>query len=132
MAGRTETAMIIINVLVVDDHKIVRDVARKLLESDPGVRVVGEACDGVEAIDLTSNLQPDVIVMDISMPKMNGLEATSAIRARWPTISVILVTALAVDAYWEISQLCGATAFLAKENMPAQLLNTLHRVLRVA
>ena len=121
-----------INVLVVDDHKAVRDVARRLLESDPGVRVVGEACDGVEAMDLTSNLQPDVIVMDISMPKMNGLEATSAIREKWPTISVILVTALAIDAYREVSQICGATAFLAKENMPAQLLNTLHRVLRVA
>jgi DNA-binding NarL/FixJ family response regulator len=121
-----------INVLVVDDHKMVRDVARRLLESDPTVRVVGEACDGVEAMDLTSNLQPDVIVMDISMPKMNGLEATSAIREKWPTISVILVTALAIDAYREVSQLCGATAFLSKENMPAQLLNTLHRILRVA
>jgi DNA-binding NarL/FixJ family response regulator len=131
MFAQREIAMTKINVLVVDDHKAVRDVARRLLESDPGVRVVGEACDGVEAMDLTSNLQPDVIVMDISMPKMNGLEATSAILEKYPTISVILVTALAIDAYREVSQLCGATAFLAKENMPAQLLNTLHRVLRV-
>jgi len=121
-----------VNVLVVDDYKIVRDVVKSLLGADPGVQVVGEACDGIEALDLASCLQPDVIVMDISMPRMNGLEATRAIHEKWPSISVILTTALAGACYQDVSRLCGANAFLAKENIPHQLLPIIHRVVRVA
>jgi len=121
-----------VSVLVVDDYKIVRDVVRALLESDPGVQVVGEACDGVEAVDLVSYLQPDVIVMDISMPRMNGLEATRSIKEKWPTITVILTTALPAPSYQDISDLCGANAFLAKENIPLQLLPIIHRMVRIA
>jgi CheY-like chemotaxis protein len=120
-----------LSVLVVDDYKIVRDAVRTLLETDPGVRVVGEACDGVEAVDMVTSLQPDVIIMDISMPKMNGLEATRAIRQKWPSISVILTTALAATDYHEVSCLCGANAFLAKENIPLQLLPTIHRIVGI-
>jgi DNA-binding NarL/FixJ family response regulator len=116
----------------VDDYKIVRDVVKSLLDADPGVQVIGEACDGLEALNLISDLQPDVIVMDISMPKMNGLEATRAIRDKWPSISVILTTALAGACYQDVSHLCGANAFLAKENIPQQLLPIIHRMVRVA
>jgi DNA-binding NarL/FixJ family response regulator len=126
------TAVTKVNVLVVDDYKIVRDVVKSLLGEDPGVHVVGETCDGVEAMDLASCLQPDVIVMDINMPKMNGLEATRAIREKWPSISVILTTALAGACYQDVSHLCGANAFLAKENIPHQLLPIIHRIVRVA
>jgi len=119
-----------IDVLVVDDHQSVRQAARILLGSDPNVRVVGEACDGVEALVLAEQLQPDVILMDIAMPQMNGIEATLAIHEKWPNIRVILITALAADTYREISQLCGAKAFLPKENMRTELLPMLYRMLQ--
>ena len=83
-----------IRVLVVDDNHEFRSAVRDLLEGDLQIRVVGEACDGVQAISLTAHLQPDLILMDIAMPLMNGLEATSAIRERWPKVIVILVTAI--------------------------------------
>ena len=120
-----------IRVLVVDDQKIVRDAARRLLECDPDVRVIGEAADGIEAVGLALRLQPDVIVMDIRMPKMNGLEATSNIRELSPSICVILITALAIEAYSDISRICGASAFLSKEDLSAQLLTTVRRIVPV-
>src|SRR5207248_1689194 len=80
-----------IRVLVVDDNQEFRVAVRDLLEGDLQIRVVGEACDGLQAISLTASLQPDLILMDIAMPLMNGLEATSAIRGRWPKVIVVLV-----------------------------------------
>jgi two-component system NarL family response regulator len=119
-----------IDVLVVDDHQLVRQVARTLLGTDPQVRVVGEACNGIEALSLAEQLQPQVILMDIAMPKMNGIEATLAIHEKWPSICVILITGLTVDTYREISQVCGARAFLAKEEMRNELLPTLYRAIQ--
>ncbi len=124
--GRMRT----IDILVVDDHALVRHAARTLLGSDPNMRVVGEACDGVEALLLAEQLQPDVILMDIAMPQMNGIQATLAIHEKWPNICVILITALAADTYREISQLCGARAFLPKEAMQKELLPTLYRTVQ--
>src|ERR1700686_2971080 len=117
-----------IRVLVVDDNHEFRSAVRDLLEGDLQIRVVGEACDGLHAISLTAHLQPDLILMDIAMPVMNGLEATSAIRERWPTIGVILVTAVPSNSYQQISDRCGAKAFLPKEDMGSLLIPTLHRL----
>jgi DNA-binding NarL/FixJ family response regulator len=72
-------------------------------------------------------LQPDLIIMDIAMPLMNGLEATTAIRERWPKVVVILVTAIPSNSYQQISDRCGANAFLPKEEMGSRLIPTLHR-----
>jgi len=121
-----------IKVLIVDDHAPVRSLLKQLLEADREIEVVGEACDGLEAIDLTSQLQPNVIVMDIAMPRMNGLDATRSIRQKWPAVSVILVTGMASESYNQVVELCGAQAFLPKENMGALLLRTVHRVVQAA
>src|SRR6185437_15077470 len=99
-----------IKVLIVDDHAPVRSLLKQLLEADREIEVVGEACDGLEAIDLTSQLQPNVIVMDIAMPRMNGLDATRSIRQKWPAVSVILVTGMASESYNQVVELCGAQA----------------------
>jgi DNA-binding NarL/FixJ family response regulator len=117
-----------IRVLVVDDNQEFRSAVRDLLEGDLQIRVVGEACDGLQAISLTAHLQPDLILMDIAMPLMNGLEATSAIRERWPKIIVILVTAIPSNSYQQISDRCGANAFLPKEEMGSRLISTMHRL----
>lgn len=121
-----------IKVLIVDDHAPVRGLLKQLLEADRDIEVVGEACDGVEAIDLTSQLQPNLIVMDIAMPRMNGLDATRMIREKWTAVNVILVTGMASESYNQVVELCGAQAFLPKENMGALLVRTVHRVVQAA
>ena len=79
-----------VKVLVVDDHAILRDGIRSLLESQEDVEVVGEAGDGIEALEFTAKLHPDIVLMDISMPKMNGLEATRLIKERFPHVKVLI------------------------------------------
>src|SRR5260370_13339374 len=106
-----------IGVLVVDDNHDFRSAVRDVLEGDLQTRVVGEACDGLQAISLTANLQPDLILMDIAMPLMNGLEATSAIRERWPKVIVVLVTAIPSNSYQQISDRSAANPFLPNEQM---------------
>src|SRR5438132_13687762 len=101
-----------IRVLVVDDNQEFRSAVRDLLESDLQIRVVGEACDGLQAISLTAHLQPDLILMDIAMPLMNGLEATSAIRERWPKVIVLLLTAIPSNSYQQVADRCGTEALL--------------------
>src|SRR5437588_1319650 len=117
-----------IRVLVVDDNQEFRAAVRDLLEGDQQIRVVGEACDGLQAISLMAHLQPDLILMDIAMPLMNGLEATSAIRERWPKVIVILITAIPSNSYQQISDRCVANAFLPKEEMGSRLMPTMHRL----
>jgi len=122
----------IITVLVVDDHQIIRQVIRTLLGSDPNIRVVGEAANGIEALQLTAELHPDVVLMDIAMPQMNGIEAALTIHDNWPSTCVILITALAADTYLEISKLCGARAFLPKETLQNELVTTLYRAVQAS
>src|SRR5260370_7477076 len=117
-----------IGVLVVDDNHDFRSAVRDVLEGDLQTRVVGEACDGLQAISLTANLQPDLILMDIAMPLMNGLEATSAIRERWPKVIVVLVTAIPSNSYQQLPDRRCANAFLPKEEMGSRLIPTMHRL----
>jgi DNA-binding NarL/FixJ family response regulator len=81
-----------IKVLIADDHRDFRRVVREFLDRMPNVSVVGEAINGGEAIEKVEQLFPDVVLMDISMPKMNGLEATRIIKQRWPETKVLIVT----------------------------------------
>src|SRR4030065_2356900 len=82
-----------IKVLVVDDSAFMRKMIKQLVESDPGIEVVGSARDGAEGVELALSLNPDVITMDIEMPRMNGLEATEAILQRRPT-PIIMVSSI--------------------------------------
>ncbi len=104
-----------IKVLLVDDHTIVREGFRRMLELDSGLVVVGEAQDGREALALTLKLCPDVVLMDIAMPRLNGLEATRQLLKTKPDIKVLILSAHNDDAYVNDAINSGAVGFLLKQ-----------------
>jgi NarL family two-component system response regulator LiaR len=103
-----------IRVLLVDDHAMVRIGLRTVLESSDDMTLVGEAGDGEEAIQLCERFQPDVVLMDLLMPKMDGVAATEVIHKRWPQISIIALTSFKEKEYVEGAIKAGAMSYLLK------------------
>ncbi len=103
-----------IRVLIADDHIIVRSGLRLLLEAEPDIDVVGEALEGSEALTLVEKHLPDVVLMDIAMPGMDGLEATRRIKARWPQIKVLVLTMHRSDEYFFEMLKAGASGYILK------------------
>ncbi|MFU8772756.1 MAG: response regulator [Anaerolineales bacterium] len=103
-----------IRVMIVDDHTIVRSGVRLLLEAEEGIDVVAEALDGSQAVTLAESLQPDVILMDVSMPGMDGLEATRRIKALFPDIKVLVLTMHRSDEYFFEMLKAGASGYILK------------------
>ncbi len=103
-----------IQVLLVDDHKIMRDGLRALLASSADIEVVGEACDGRTAIDLVRTLSPNVVVMDIGMPEMNGVDATRQIRTGYPKVKVIVLSTHTDKRYVHHALEAGACGYVLK------------------
>jgi DNA-binding NarL/FixJ family response regulator len=104
-----------ITVLLAEDHQIVREGFRSLLEHEGDMKVVGEAETGRQAVQLTGKLRPDVVVMDIAMPLLNGLEATRQIRKNFPDTKVLILSAHSNDFYVEQVAALGAAGFLLKQ-----------------
>jgi DNA-binding NarL/FixJ family response regulator len=117
-----------VRVLIADDQALVRAGFRKLLESEPGIRVVGEASNGVEALDLASRFTTDVVLMDIRMPKLDGLEATRRLLATDKRTRVIILTTFDLDEYVFEAIAAGASGFLLKDSPPDQLIAAIHVV----
>jgi DNA-binding NarL/FixJ family response regulator len=116
-------------VLVVDDQELVRAGFRMILERG-GVEVVGEAADGVEAVRVAGDLEPDVILMDVRMPRMDGIEATRQIIARRPETRVVALTTFDLDEYVYEAVLAGASGFLLKDISPADLVHAVDVIAR--
>jgi DNA-binding NarL/FixJ family response regulator len=117
-----------ITVLLADDHELVRQGLRTVLDKDEGIRVVGEARDGREAVNMARKLRPDVVLMDISMPIMNGLEATRSVLAHRPSTKVVVLSAHVDDEYMERAKATGAVGYIAKHMSAETLAWAIHEV----
>ncbi len=117
-----------IKILLAEDHKIVREGTRQLLEQSPDMEVVGEASDGVEAVKLAGDLHPNVIVMDVRLPHLNGIEATRAITARFPEIRVLILSAYDDDSYVFPLLEAGASGYLLKTASGSELAEAIRLV----
>src|ERR1700680_1208228 len=107
--------MKLITVLLAEDHRGVREGFRTLLEAEADLEVVGEAQNGRQAMEFTRKLRPAVVVMDIAMPLLNGLEATRQIRQAFPDTKVLMLSAHSDDAYVDQAIAVGAVGFLVKQ-----------------
>ncbi len=118
----TRTGARRIRVLIVDDHAILREALRGLLETVPEIEVVGDAANGREALDLCDRLQPDVVLMDMVMPGLNGLEATRQLRRRHPKTKVLILTGYMEDEQIVAALRAGASGYVVKRSDKEELL----------
>jgi DNA-binding NarL/FixJ family response regulator len=117
-----------IRILIADDHAVVREGTRRILEQESDMEVVGEAGDGEEAVNLATSLKPDVAIMDISMPKMDGIEATKLIKAACPSISVLALSAYDDDQFVFSLLEAGAAGYLLKSVRSRELVDAIRAV----
>ncbi len=117
-----------IKILFADDHAIVRDGLRSLFKSDPGFEIVGEASDGAEAVKLVAKHNPDVAVLDISMPNVNGIEATSIIKARYPGTRVLILTIHENEEYIHELISAGADGYVLKNAQKKEIFDGVRAV----
>jgi two-component system response regulator NreC len=117
-----------ISILLADDHPIVRHGLRALLEAEPDCRVVGEVDDGLEAVKQVERLQPDVLVLDLMMPSLTGLEVTRQTRQRSPRTRVIILSMYSNEAYVLEALRNGANGYVLKKSSPNELVQAIHEV----
>lgn len=110
-----------VRLLITDDHDVVRQGLRLYMRRDPEIEVVGEAADGEEALELARSLRPDVVLMDLLMPRMDGIAATEAIRAELPEVEVVALTSVLEDALVTGAIRAGAIGYLLKDTKAEEL-----------
>jgi DNA-binding NarL/FixJ family response regulator len=119
-----------VRILLADDHTILRDGIRALLEDEPDMVVIGEAEDGRTAVKLACQLKPDVVLMDIAMPLLNGLEATRQIKRECPQVNVLILTMHENEEYIRQVLASGAMGYILKDAAARELLAAIHAVQR--
>ena len=117
-----------IRVVIADDHGVVRKGLRLQLEQQEGIEVVGEAADGREAVRLADELQPDLVIMDIGMPNLNGVDATAQITKRNPNLGVIILSMHSDEEYLVRALTAGAKGYLLKESADVDLIRAVQAV----
>jgi NarL family two-component system response regulator LiaR len=119
-----------IRILIADDHAVVREGLRALIDIEPGMELVDEAADGVEAVQRARSLHPDVILLDLVMPHMGGIEAIGAIKAENPDARILVLTSFAEDDKVFPAIRAGALGYLLKDSSPGELLQAIRDVYR--
>ena len=117
-----------VRILLADDHTVMREGLRAALEHQPAFEVVGEAADGSQAMSLAATLSPDVVVMDIAMPNLNGVEATRQMVSKQPTISVVILSMYSDETYVMRALKAGARAYLLKDSAFTDLIHAIESV----
>jgi len=117
-----------IRVLIADDHAILRKGIRALLSTEPDIEVVGETGDGLETVARAQALRPDVILMDLVMPKMDGIEATRRVTAEQPGVRILVLTSFAADDKVFPAIKAGALGYILKDSGPVELVQAIHQV----
>jgi DNA-binding NarL/FixJ family response regulator len=115
-------------ILIVDDNPRLRALIQRITTQKPALQVVGEADDGAEAIRLVHLLRPEIVLMDLVMPRINGLEALRRIKAERPDTKIIIMTVHTEDAYRRTAEANGTDAFLLKKTLMTALLPTIRRI----
>ena len=118
----------ILSLLVIEDQTLMRQGLRTLLDLEPGMSVIGEAADGATGVRLALDLRPDVVLMDVQMPGLNGVEATAALCAAWSAARVIILTTFDRDDYVFQAIRAGAMGYLLKDAPAEDLIRTIRRV----
>lgn len=119
-----------IRVLIADDHAIVRGGLRALISSDPSMELTGEAEGGQDAIAQVEADQPDVVILDLSMPDLDGIEVTKRIKARYPRMHVLILTVHEDDALLRAALAAGASGYILKRAAESELVAAIHRIMR--
>jgi signal transduction histidine kinase/CheY-like chemotaxis protein len=119
-----------VRIVIADDHQLMRDGLRGFLEKEPGFEIVGEAANGLEAVHLTNEVKPDVAIIDINMPLMNGIEATREIKRSLPEVKVIGLTAYAEKSVSSQALSAGASSFVLKGASPEELTEAIRSAVR--
>ena len=117
-----------INVLLVDDHAIVREGLRALIQSEPGMQVIGEAVNGIEALELERGLAPDVILLDLIMPQQDGLDTIKIIKEHNPNAKILVLTGFSEDDKVFAAIKSGALGYLLKDTAPQEVLQAIRDV----
>ncbi|HEX6034124.1 MAG TPA: response regulator transcription factor [Anaerolineales bacterium] len=117
-----------VTVLLADDHPIVRHGLRHLLGEEPNIKIVGEASEGLQAVQLTEKLRPNVLILDIMMPDLNGLEVLRQVKERAPATCCIVLSMQSADVYVVEALKAGALGYVLKETGPSELLNAVQQV----
>ncbi len=119
-----------IRILIADDHAIVREGQRALIATEPGLELVGDAADGFEAVQMARALQPDVIMIDLIMPRMGGIEAIEEIKAENPEVGILVLTSFAEDEKVYSAIRAGALGYRLKDASPDELLTAIREIHR--
>lgn len=117
-----------LRIVLADDHKIVREGIRLLIDAQADMEVVGEAGDGAAAVIKTQELAPDIVVMDISMPELNGLKATQKLKQVCPRVKILTLTRHTDDGYIQQLIAAGANGYILKQSAPTELINAIRSV----
>src|SRR5579863_7576373 len=117
-----------IRVLLADDHTVIRTGLRLVLEQEPDLTVVGEASDGRQAVGLTDSLEPDVVVMDVGMPNLNGIEACRQISDSHPKVGIVILSMHSDETYVLRALKAGARGYLLKDSAEGDLIEAIRRV----